>query len=430
MKVIATFGCLTAGHRVLTADLKWRNVEHLKKGDRLLSFTEKLDTVSNNRYFCESTVVENKPIIKNTYRIYLSDGTIIDASEEHPFLINYGHDKYKWVQTQELFKRKIWCENHSRKWRIEFTRIITPWEKNTSYEAGYLSGFFDGEGSLCMSLKTKRGAYNEHTFRVDACQNNNEMFKTVKKFCKDLGIHIGISKKQRDKKILQISIRGGYCRILEFLGRIRPPRLMAKFNVNKMGRIRNTNKNKTYIENIEFIGEKTVWGLGTTSKTYIAEGFMCHNTPYHTSTDGDDWENIIKDSAQIDKIGAHEWINVNGLIFDIKHHIGSSSVPYGRHTAISKEALWNELWALTNMQPRADVIIRSHVHYFTHCGTSGKLCMTLPALQGLGSKFGAKLCSGLVDWGVVLFEITSKTDYNWYPIIRRIKAQKAGTMKL
>ena len=26
--------------------------------------------------------------------------------------------------------------------------------------------------------------------------------------------------------------------------------------------------------------------------------------------------------------------------------------------------------------------------------------------------------------------LTSKTDYNWYPIIRRIKSQKAGTMKL
>jgi len=155
-----------------------------------------------------------------------------------------------------------------------------------------------------------------------------------------------------------------------------------------------------------------------------------YGTPYHTSTDGDEWENLIVQKAEIDKIGAHEWIEVNGLVIDAKHHIGSSTVPYGRHTAVAKEAIWNEMWALIDMQPRADVVIRSHVHYFQHCGTSNKLCMTLPALQGMGSKFGAKQCSGIVDWGVVLFEITDKNNYEWHPIIRRIKSQKTKAIKI
>lgn len=153
-------------------------------------------------------------------------------------------------------------------------------------------------------------------------------------------------------------------------------------------------------------------------------------TDYHTATQGDDWEQVVKDKAQIDKIGSHEWLDVNGLIFDIKHHIGSSATPYGRHTAISKEALWNELWSLTKQQPRADVIIRSHVHYFQHCGTSKKLAMTLPALQGMGSKFGARKCSGLVDWGAVLFEVEDKNNYEWHPLIRTINTQKAKAIKI
>jgi len=153
-------------------------------------------------------------------------------------------------------------------------------------------------------------------------------------------------------------------------------------------------------------------------------------TPYHTDSDGDECEIRIADKAFIDKIGNHEWVDVNGLIFDLKHHVASSGVPHGRHTAIAKAALWNDLWSLAKMQPRADVILRAHVHYHTFCGTSDKLCMTLPALQGMGSKFGSKICEGLIHWGVILFEVNNKNDYRWTPFIHRIKEQAAKAVKI
>lgn len=155
-----------------------------------------------------------------------------------------------------------------------------------------------------------------------------------------------------------------------------------------------------------------------------------YGTPYHTAVGGDDWENIIANKSGISKIGSHEWINVNGLCFDIKHHVGSSGVPHGRHTAIAREMVWNALWNEETLQPKADIVVRSHVHYYTHCGNSSRLAMTLPALQGMGSKFGSRICSGLVDWGMVLFEIENKNGYNWYPFLRRIQTQRARAMKI
>lgn len=155
-----------------------------------------------------------------------------------------------------------------------------------------------------------------------------------------------------------------------------------------------------------------------------------YGTDYHVGTGGDDWENIIAERAHLDKIGSHEWLDVNGLVFDIKHHLGSSGIPTGRHSASAREGLWNDLWSLSKMQPKADVIIRSHVHYYTHCANSSKLCMTLPALQGMGSKYGSRRCSGTVDWGVVLFEIKDKNDFNFYPYIHNIKSQMARAMKI
>ena len=151
-----------------------------------------------------------------------------------------------------------------------------------------------------------------------------------------------------------------------------------------------------------------------------------YGTPYHTSSEGDEWENVIKDKAKIDKIGAHEWIDVNGVIFDIKHKIGSSSIPHGRFTALARAGLWNKIWALDEkMQPKADVIIRSHVHYHRGIFSKDQVCMTLPALQGMGSKYGAKECEGTVDWGMVLFRIVDKNDYSWKSYTRKLKTQEA-----
>lgn len=157
---------------------------------------------------------------------------------------------------------------------------------------------------------------------------------------------------------------------------------------------------------------------------------LTYGTNYHVGSDGEDFETIVQNKTQADKVGAHEWLDVNGLVFDIKHHIGSSSIPHGRFTALARAGLWNQLWADEEMQPNSDVLIRSHVHYYGGTFTSNKLCMTLPALQGMGSKYGARICEGLVDWGMVLFRVKNKTDYSWTPFIHRIESQKAKAVKI
>jgi hypothetical protein len=155
---------------------------------------------------------------------------------------------------------------------------------------------------------------------------------------------------------------------------------------------------------------------------------MTYGTGYHTG-DGEDFESIIAREVKADKIGSHEWVEVNGLVFDCKHHIGSSGIPHGRHTATAKERLWNILWTEHEEQPKADIIIRSHVHYFDYCGGASWLALTTPALQGMGSKYGARRCSGHVDFGMVHFDVNPNGSYTWQPHIARIASQKAQTLK-
>jgi hypothetical protein len=147
---------------------------------------------------------------------------------------------------------------------------------------------------------------------------------------------------------------------------------------------------------------------------------MTYGTPYHTG-DENDFENKIAKDLKADKIGSHDWLDVNGCIIDYKHHCGSSVVPHGRHTYVARERLWNLLWAEFEECPKSHIILRSHVHYFDYCGGFNWLGMTLPALQGYGSKYGARVCSGTVDFGFVHFDITNKDNYTWTPHILKLK---------
>ena len=160
-------------------------------------------------------------------------------------------------------------------------------------------------------------------------------------------------------------------------------------------------------------------------------------TPYHTGM-GEDFEIKIAEHFNVEssgktEIGAHQWPQVNGWTFDAKHFVGSSGVPYGRGTAPNKDDTWNALWAVDDqMQPRADFIIRSHVHYYLHQeyvrGKRTHHVATLPALQAMGSKFGSRKCTGRVDFGFCYVDVppkNSKEQPIWRHEIAEITAQRA-----
>lgn len=139
---------------------------------------------------------------------------------------------------------------------------------------------------------------------------------------------------------------------------------------------------------------------------------IIYGTGYHVGKE-EDFERILGDRVNAQKVGGHEWLDVNGVVFDFKHFVSSSVIPHGRFTSMARDALWNKLWAADDMQPNADVVIRSHVHYHRFAGEPGTLMMTTPALQGFGSKFGVRMCSGRVDIGLVSFDVHSREDWTW-----------------
>jgi hypothetical protein len=158
---------------------------------------------------------------------------------------------------------------------------------------------------------------------------------------------------------------------------------------------------------------------------------MTYGTAYHTG-DQEDWENDIAKELGSMKIGSHEWIDIEGVVFDVKHHINSSQVPYGRHTALNRDAVWSLIWADKQYTPRAQVVVRSHVHYFAAAldDMEPHLRLTTPALQAMGTRFGARQCSGLVSFGFVIFEVRRGAITRFEPVLATLRHQTAKLLQV
>ena len=84
---------------------------------------------------------------------------------------------------------------------------------------------------------------------------------------------------------------------------------------------------------------------------------------------------------------------------------------------MARDRMWNVMWNSEQArQPKADVLVRAHVHYFGFCGTGSWLGINCPALT-YNSIYGIRSCSGIVDVGLVVLDVDAKGNYNWHPTL-------------
>jgi len=153
--------------------------------------------------------------------------------------------------------------------------------------------------------------------------------------------------------------------------------------------------------------------------------YMVYGTGYHTGK-AEDWEDIVAREAHAKKIEGEGHYEINGLHFAVKHFIGNTRSPASRYTALSNAQIRQWLWAARGQQPKANIIVRSHVHRCLYAGEPGtqSLALTTPGLQGLGSKYGVRQCDGLpVEFGFVVFDVLSVDQWAWYPIVSPLNLQ-------
>lgn len=136
------------------------------------------------------------------------------------------------------------------------------------------------------------------------------------------------------------------------------------------------------------------------SKWNAKKIFMTYGTPYHVGKDAEDFERGIAERLGA-KIEGHLYLEIEGLVFDIRHKVSNTIVPYGGATALLREVTWALIKEASETGPKIDVVVRSHVHRYISIKQPGKRAIITPGLQLARGRFGSRECSGEIHWGAI-----------------------------
>lgn len=264
------FYCLPEDTKILTLNMDWKSLGDCKINDRLLGFEEfpSTEKLKNRRKFIPSTITSMNYTKEQSYRIIFEDGDEIISSDKHLWLCSTKHSgNQTWKTTSQLFKD---VNNNRTRWIIKYFDV-----QNTlsTYDSGYLSGIFDGEGHVSFS----RGANNKGGFSIGFfAPHDGVILEYCIKILKENGVEFSLYK-NLVSHMFNLVLKGQFTDKVDFLVKFKPKRLLEKI-YNNFEYIEAQSKKLQKIVQIEYLGVKELVAVGTSSATFIANGYASHNS--------------------------------------------------------------------------------------------------------------------------------------------------------
>jgi len=269
--------CFSPEMRVLNNKYQWIELKDINIGDKLFSIDENVITEAKNKIGHErkirlATVQAKVHFKKEAFEVSLSNGTILKVTFDHRMLFkDRGGSKAEWRSISHCIPGdsiRAFCN--------------PPEDKIITFDDGWFSGLLDGEGSI--------GSYEKSNPRLAISQVNGAVLEKAKAYLRSNNIHYyelidkrksGVSSKLGDKEVhcLRIDRRTD---MIKILNRTQPVRLINKdvFIGKSLPKSNSTFEAWVKIESIRSIGEIEVIDLQTSTKTFICEGLISHNSTY------------------------------------------------------------------------------------------------------------------------------------------------------
>lgn len=146
-----------------------------------------------------------------------------------------------------------------------------PWETDQSREAGWLAGFFDGEGTVSISRKLRVVGFSQVVGEL-AQKAVEGVFAYTKAAVAPVNRK---TKNPNHQDQVHLQIYGLYNQ-LSFLGRIRPFRLLKKAHVLWEGWTV-SHMDRATVTNVIEVMPTQLYTMTTDGATFITEGFLSHN---------------------------------------------------------------------------------------------------------------------------------------------------------
>ncbi len=283
--------CSTGEAPVLMADLGMRPISEIKKGDKILGFT-----IGDNKKRARLKPAEVLSIsvsFRSVVRITLASGEIIRCTPDHKW----------WTGRND----KTHLPYAPARKGSTLSRVCLPWLPDLSREdvrlAGWLGGFFDGEGSVSLNERRK-GENSPLVSFTQGAGRNLSLCEKLEFALTKLGFSWSYWEKKSqlsgaDHKVrqywLKMSEAGRASRLplyQRFLHVVQPTKWKDRL-------IEATTNGRLYTQgekviSVEPDGFETVYGLETTTGNYVVWGLASSNSGQYQQTPEPRGGSIIK----------------------------------------------------------------------------------------------------------------------------------------
>lgn len=274
------YNCVTPETRILTSDLRWVRAGDIRTGDELIGVEEELSS-QYARHFAigKATVMGRRN--DDLYEVAFDGGRTVRCNGEHKWLVKkIGLKGTEWVSTADIAARMAKPAGRPRKWSV--MSVCSPWYEDTSKGAGYVAGLLDADGSLGIAQ-----------ILVMFAQQQNVVLDAMREQLRARGFRFGMSacktqaqldQSKSGKQVYSLRVLGGLDEQMRLLGTFRPPRLLYRWmNLADIATRRLEGRGSgagkpVVITSIAPIGVGEIVMIGSSCRTYIAEGMVCHNT--------------------------------------------------------------------------------------------------------------------------------------------------------
>ncbi len=268
--------CLDPNTRVLTADLRWVAIGEIEVGTEVVAVDESSPKKGNGERKMRTAVVEaTRRRVTWAYEIELEDGRRLICSDQHRWLSRSSDVAPRWRAIRQA-KVKGRRTRLQLKVGSQIRWVTTPWDDPT-VEDGWFGGMLDGEGS--HSNERRSGAH------INVSQRRGPVWDRLIKYGVDNGYSCIVENDEsaRLTKCGKVPVPklcfNRMNEIFRLIGQTRPTRFLPwRFWENRSLPGKNSGIGWATIKNIKLLGERELVDLQTSCGTFIAEGFVSHNS--------------------------------------------------------------------------------------------------------------------------------------------------------
>lgn len=263
--------CVDPSTRVLTADLRWVAIKDIEPGQEIVGVDEHPPGGKGaSRKMRHAVVQAAQRVQREAYRIDFDDGRHVVCTGRHPWLSKKVATGSKWRKIEggkERLQVGAWV-----RW------IAKPWEPG-GFEDGWFGGLLDGEGT--QRCKPNGG------FEITVTQVAGAVLDRAEAYLIDRGYDFRVDKDVRPAgEGSKLGSKDVYRLVLHrmneafrLFGQTRPSRFISRhWWADKELPGKRTSLGWARIVAITPLGMREMVDLQTSTGTYIAEGFVSHNT--------------------------------------------------------------------------------------------------------------------------------------------------------